>query len=78
MKAELENLGHRFGTKLDAEVLLHSYLEWGEDFIQRINGAFAFAIWDERRQALILARDRIGVKPLFYKYIIPEFYLVPN
>lgn len=67
LKAELENLGHRFGTESDAEVLLHSYLEWGEDFIQRINGVFAFAIWDERRQALILARDRIGVKPLFYK-----------
>ncbi|SFG13211.1 asparagine synthase (glutamine-hydrolysing) [Planifilum fulgidum] len=67
LKSELENLGHRFGTKSDAEVLLRSYLEWGEDFIRRINGAFAFAIWDERQSALMLARDRLGVKPLFYK-----------
>jgi asparagine synthase (glutamine-hydrolysing) len=67
LKAELENLGHRFKSESDAEVLLHSYLEWGEEFVQRINGVFAFAIWDERRQALILGRDRIGVKPLFYK-----------
>ena len=67
LKSELEKRGHRFGAASDAEVLLRSYLEWGEDFIQRINGFFAIALWDERRHALMLARDRLGVKPLFYK-----------
>ena len=65
VRAELEKLGHRFRTRCDTEVVLHGFLQWGEDCLQRFNGIFAFAIWDGRR--LFLARDRIGVKPLFYK-----------
>lgn len=66
LRTELENLGHNFKTESDTEVLLHSYLEWGENCLQHLNGIFAFAIWDEHRQSLMLARDHIGVKPLFY------------
>ena len=65
LRAELRNLGHRFLTRCDTEVVLHSFLQWGEDCLEKFNGIFAFAIWDGRR--LFLARDRIGVKPLFYK-----------
>lgn len=66
LRIELESFGHNFKTKSDTEVLLHSYLEWGENCIHHLNGIFAFAIWDEHRQSLMLARDHIGVKPLFY------------
>ena len=65
LRRELQKLGHHFGTRCDTEVVLHAFLQWGEDCIQRFNGIFAFAVWDGRR--LFLARDRIGVKPLFYK-----------
>ena len=65
LRAELQKLGHRFLTRCDTEVVLHSFLQWGEDCLGKFNGIFAFVIWDGRR--LFLARDRIGVKPLFYK-----------
>ena len=65
LRRELENLGHRFTTRSDTEVVLRGYLQWGADCVHHYNGIFAFAIWDGRR--LFLARDRIGVKPLFYK-----------
>lgn len=69
LKIELQQRGHVFLTKCDTEVLLASYIEWGPDCVDRLNGIFAFAVWDERRQQVFMARDRLGVKPLFYSEI---------
>lgn len=66
LRAELEKLGHLFQGHSDTEVLLHAYAQWGEESLERFNGIFAFAVWESSRQRLFLARDRIGVKPLFY------------
>ncbi len=66
LRRELESKGHIFQTNCDTEVLLVAYMEWGTSCVERCNGIFAFAIWDEAKQILFLARDRIGVKPLFY------------
>ena len=66
LREQLEKLGHVFKTSSDTEVLLHSYLEWKEDCVLHFNGIFAFGIWDEERQQLMLGRDHLGVKPLFY------------
>lgn len=63
---ELEGLGHRFRTRTDTEAILHAYEEWGIECVKRLRGMFAFAIWDEKNQSLVLARDRLGIKPLFY------------
>ncbi|MFF2746056.1 asparagine synthase (glutamine-hydrolyzing) [Kitasatospora sp. NPDC058048] len=66
LRAELEAAGHRFRTRSDTEVVLRAYLEWGEHLAERLNGMFAFAVWDVRREELLLVRDRMGVKPLYY------------
>ncbi|MFI7039352.1 asparagine synthase (glutamine-hydrolyzing) [Microbispora rosea] len=66
LRAELTRSGHRFRTQSDTEVVLEAYLEWGEDFVSRLNGMYAFAIWDARREELLLVRDRMGIKPLYY------------
>jgi asparagine synthase (glutamine-hydrolysing) len=66
LRAELIRRGHRFTTRSDTEVVLRSYLEWGESFVDRLVGIYAFAIWDVRKEELLLVRDRVGVKPLFY------------
>lgn len=66
LREELVACGHRFLGHSDTEVLLHSFAEWGESCLDRLNGIFAFAVWQEQAKRLFLARDRIGVKPLFY------------
>lgn len=67
IRTELESFGETFNTKSDTEVLLKSYARWGEACLQRLNGMFAFAIWNPLNQTLFLARDRLGKKPLFYQ-----------
>ncbi len=66
LRAELERSGTRFRTGCDTEVLLHLYLRYGTGFISRLRGMFAFALWDRRERRLVLARDRFGIKPLYY------------
>ncbi len=63
--AELEDLGHRFATRSDTEVIAQAYEEWGPGCLDRMNGDFAFAVWDRRERELFLARDRFGIRPLF-------------
>ena len=65
----LQSKGHRFRTDTDTEVLLAAFAEWGADCLPRLNGMFAFAIWDEQERTLTLARDRLGVKPLYYAQV---------
>ena len=65
LRRELEGLGHRFKTASDSEVILHSYAQYGDEFIHRLNGMFAFALWDERRRRLVVGRDRLGIKPIY-------------
>lgn len=66
LREELKKAGHRFRTASDTEVILNSYKEWGKDCLGKINGMWAFAIWDEYKKELFLSRDRVGEKPLYY------------
>lgn len=66
LRDDLEKKGHKFRTRSDTEVIVHAYEEWGEQCAEKFRGMFAFAIWDEKNQALFLARDRLGIKPLYY------------
>jgi asparagine synthase (glutamine-hydrolysing) len=66
LASQLESAGHRFRSRSDTEVVLRAYEEWGHQCVERFNGMFAFAIWDAQRQELFIARDRFGIKPLYY------------
>lgn len=73
IRRELEAKNYRFNTRCDTEVILLAYLEWGEHCVAKLNGMFAFAIWDSRQQQLFLARDRVGKKPLYYYHHGTQF-----
>ncbi|MFN8587780.1 MAG: asparagine synthase (glutamine-hydrolyzing) [Candidatus Eisenbacteria bacterium] len=66
LRAELEAKGHRYRTHSDTETLVHAYEEWGPAFVKRLNGMFGFAIWDRPRRRLFVARDRVGIKPVYW------------
>ncbi len=70
----LQQKGHIFKSTTDSEILLHGYEEWGVEILQRLKGMFAFGIWDEKKQQLFLARDRFGIKPLYYGWLGDQFY----
>ncbi len=67
LRQELQQQGHVFEGHSDTEVLLHGYIQWGKEVLHKLNGIFAFALWEHRSKRLFFARDRMGVKPLFYK-----------
>lgn len=68
LKQELLQAGHVFRSNTDTEVIIHAYEQWGLASIQRLRGMFAYALWDSKHQRLVLARDRLGIKPLFYAF----------
>src|SRR5437667_12728094 len=72
LRRELERAGHQLRTRCDTEVLVHLYEEHGDDFAERLRGMFAVAIWDGRQRRLVLARDRFGIKPLYYRTVDGE------
>jgi asparagine synthase (glutamine-hydrolysing) len=74
LRNELESLGCQFRTRTDTEVILYAYEQWGTDCLAKLRGMFAFGIWDARRRRLVLARDRVGKKPLFYAQLGDRFH----
>lgn len=74
LRGDLQKRGHQFATHTDTEVVIHAYEEFGADCLERLNGMFAFAVWDSRRRRLWIVRDRLGIKPLYY-YQDKQFFL---
>lgn len=68
LREELKQAGHRFSTLSDTEVIVHGYREWGIHVLERLNGMFGLALWDERERRLLLVRDRLGIKPVYYRF----------
>ncbi len=78
LREELRGRGHVFVSDGDTEVVLRAYAEWGEDCVTRLHGMFAFVVWDGRRRELVLARDRFGIKPLYYSQTASHFRFASN
>lgn len=78
LRTQLKERGHRFYTSGDSEVILKAYAEWGETCVERLHGMFAFALWDPRAERLFLARDRLGIKPLYYHQTPDAFRFASN
>lgn len=74
LRSELIQLGYKFKSQTDTEVVLYSYIQWGNQALLKFNGMFAFAIWDKKKQELFLARDRYGIKPIYYALQNETFY----
>jgi asparagine synthase (glutamine-hydrolysing) len=77
LREDLKSKGHEFHTDTDTEVLLAAFAEWGADCLPYLNGMFAFAVWDNRERTLTLARDHVGIKPLYYAHL-PSFLSSPR
>src|SRR5271154_2959132 len=75
LREELLARGHRFATHSDTEVIVHGWEEWGEGCLDRLQGMFAFALWDDRTETLFLARDRMGEKPIYYATLADGTFL---
>ncbi|GAX62953.1 asparagine synthase [Candidatus Scalindua japonica] len=73
LRRELQGKDHRFSTNSDTETVIHAYEEWGEECLKKLRGMFAFCIWDSRKETIFLARDRLGIKPLFYSQYNGKF-----
>ncbi len=78
LREQLIGKGYRFNSHSDTEVIINAYAHWGADCVERLHGMFAFAIWDSRQQSLFLARDRMGIKPLYYAQTRNGFYFASN
>lgn len=74
IREELKQLGHSFNSETDTEVILAAYSQWGKACLEKFNGMWAFAIWDKQEKSLFLARDRFGIKPLYYSHVEGQFF----
>jgi len=73
LREELRGRGHTFATASDSETVIHAYEEFGDDFVSRLDGMYGFALWDEKRRRLLIGRDRLGIKPIYYAEIGDQF-----